>query len=814
MKKDLPIGESFILLINIYIVNNNKNMADYVVKLTGQDALTPTLKNVKQELQSTGNVAKTELTKITERFEQIEKSSMPVKREIKAITDLMAKMNAEGMSNDLDIYKKMAARAGELTDAIGDARKAARLLSSDTANLDAGIQAFSGLTAAATTFTGVMGLLGMENENTEQAILKVQSALAVLNGVQEIANVLNKDSILMLKLKQIQMAISTATTTANTGATVANTAATAANTIALKAWNLAKAIGKALIGDWTGLLIVGAGALASYAIATSDSTKKNEEQNESIKEQEEAQKVLTDTYEQTLSKTVSKYTLLQAKWKSLGDDFKAKEKFIKSNASEFKNLGLSIHSVKDAEDVFVKDTKNVIQAFIDRATAAAYQAKLEKDIADSIKDKDKIWNNVGKYKKVKPGDTVSEEEGRRAGITPTYNYTAFGATTATPMYQVKTQKEADLVNAGRAQKDYAEAQRKADESERKWKRKIDADAKEAVNWYKTSEQSAKKAGMGSDYDSSTPSTPKHSTPKHSTRHSTRDSSDNTNNEEQVAYKVLNDKIEELKQQKISLTNNTKLSEEEIAKETNRINEEIIAIQQLIAITDAAHDEGKTVKQYKEQQNSLIKDIPNPKNLSDVSFAPEIDMSKANFKIPEDPLAKLKNLQGKLTDITTATSAAEMGFNALGQAIGGTAGAAIAAMGSIANTIAQTIGQVIAIMIASGAKSAMELPFPANVAAAATVVTGLASIISTIKNAQGGSYADGGIVAGTSYHGDTVLARLNSGEAVLNKSQQSKLFNLINSGGTNAVIGQVEFKIAGSTLKGVLRNYDSKMKKIR
>ena len=156
-------------------------MADYVVKLTGQDGLTPTLKNVKQELQNTGNVAKTELTKITERFEQIEKSSMPVKREIKAITDLMAKMNAEGMSNDLDVYKQMAARAGELTDALGDARKAARLLSSDTANLDAGIQAFSGLTAAATTFTGVMGLLGIENENTEQAILKVQSALAVLN---------------------------------------------------------------------------------------------------------------------------------------------------------------------------------------------------------------------------------------------------------------------------------------------------------------------------------------------------------------------------------------------------------------------------------------------------------------------------------------------------------------------------------------------------------------------------------------------------------------------------------------------------------
>lgn len=788
-------------------------MADYVVKLTGQDALTPTLKNVKQELQSTGNVAKTELTKITERFEQIEKSSMPVKREIKAITDLMAKMNAEGMSNDLDVYKQMAARAGELTDAIGDARKAARLLSSDTANLDAGIQAFSGLTAAATTFTGVMALLGIENENTEQAILKVQSALAVLNGVQEIANVLNKDSILMLKLKQIQMAISTATTTANTGATVANTAATAANTIALKAWNLAKAIGKALIGDWTGLLIVGAGALASYAIATSDSTKKNEEQNESIKEQEEAQKALTDTYESTLSRTLSKYTLLQAKWKSLGDDFKAKEKFIKSNASEFKNLGLNIHSVADAEKAFVKNTDNVIQAFIDRATAAAYQAKLEKDIADSIKEKDKIWNDVGKYKKVKPGDTVGEEEGRRAGITPTYNYTAFGATTATPTYKVKTQKEADLVNAGRAQKDYAEAQRKSEESERKWKRKIDADAKEAVNWYKKSEQSAKKAGMGSDYDSSTPSTPKHSTPSRSTRHSTRDSSDNTN--KQIGeYQKLNDELKALNEQYVALTNNTKLSEEEKAKEIKRINELREAKQQEIAITKAAHDEGKTVKQYKEEQKSLIADIPNPKELSDVSFAPKLDLSGFDIETFLDYIKKLNEKKKSITDIAEATSQAGTAFSQLGQAIGGTAGTVMSAMGSIAATIAQTIGQVIAIMIANGASSAMELPFPASLAAAAEVVAGLASIISTIKAAQSGSYADGGIVAGTSYHGDTVLARLNSGEAVLNTSQQSKLFNLINNGGTNAVIGQVEFKIAGSTLKGVLRNYDSKMKKIR
>ena len=40
------------------------------------------------------------------------------------------------------------------------------------------------------------------------------------------------------------------------------------------------------------------------------------------------------------------------------------------------------------------------------------------------------------------------------------------------------------------------------------------------------------------------------------------------------------------------------------------------------------------------------------------------------------------------------------------------------------------------------------------------------------------HAEGGIVGGTSYNGDKVLTRLNSGEMVLNMNQQSKLFNAI------------------------------------
>lgn len=76
-------------------------------------------------------------------------------------------------------------------------------------------------------------------------------------------------------------------------------------------------------------------------------------------------------------------------------------------------------------------------------------------------------------------------------------------------------------------------------------------------------------------------------------------------------------------------------------------------------------------------------------------------------------------------------------------------------------------------------------------------------------------ADGGVVGGNGYHGDTIIAGLNAGEMVLNRKQQANLFRALDNGiSSNAVGGKVEFEIKGSTLKGVLKNYDNKMNKVR
>ena len=81
------------------------------------------------------------------------------------------------------------------------------------------------------------------------------------------------------------------------------------------------------------------------------------------------------------------------------------------------------------------------------------------------------------------------------------------------------------------------------------------------------------------------------------------------------------------------------------------------------------------------------------------------------------------------------------------------------------------------------------------------------------------FASGGIVPGASFTGDKVPALLNSGEMILNGSQQSNLFNMLNSGaydslsrkimplsGSNEIRLSSDIAIKGDTLYLTLNNY--------
>lgn len=135
--------------------------------------------------------------------------------------------------------------------------------------------------------------------------------------------------------------------------------------------------------------------------------------------------------------------------------------------------------------------------------------------------------------------------------------------------------------------------------------------------------------------------------------------------------------------------------------------------------------------------------------------------------------------------------------------------------NVMGIIAQAIAQVLQGAGTAIAESGSMGPF-GWIGLAGTIMGIAASLISQIHSLSG--FKDGGIIGGGKYVGDHNIIRANSGEMILNEGQQSRLFRILNRESSMQMApaystGQVEFKIRGQELVGVLANYDRKRSKI-
>lgn len=131
------------------------------------------------------------------------------------------------------------------------------------------------------------------------------------------------------------------------------------------------------------------------------------------------------------------------------------------------------------------------------------------------------------------------------------------------------------------------------------------------------------------------------------------------------------------------------------------------------------------------------------------------------------ISTAEGVQGivKLYQMLTAATTAHTAASTTDAAA--TAGEAAA---STVNTAAKS-GEAIANATASGAK----LPFPANLIA---IAAGVAAVVAALAAVSG--FATGGVIGGSSTSGDRKFARVNSGEMILNKWQQARLFQIVNT----------------------------------
>ena len=878
--------------------------ADLIMKLRGQDDLSKTIQGVKAELSDTEKKA-AKLDLIKKEFDRIKESSMPLKRQLRQVKALLGEMNMQGLNKN-DLFKSMTQQAGEMSDAMGDANQAVAAFANDTMNLEASAQALQLVAGGASLVTGAMGLLGIEDEKVQQAMLKVQSAISLVNGVTAIANVLNKDSILMLRIKKIMMDANTASTATNTVAEGANAAATGISTIARNAWNVTVAIGKALLGDFSGLVLVAAAGLVTYALCTDDSTDSQEKHNKAVSD---AQKIEQDYSKKVSSATgelVGKYQVLRREWLSLKTTAE-KTKWIAENQSAMDGLGLSVNNLSDAENVFVSNTSRVVAALEARAKAEAAQQALVDTYKKYYEQKNRHDTSTGDYYyKVKTGDKINQDEAKAAGL-------GKGDGSGWSSYTL-TKQGAAKVNAYRS--------RQAVQKKNQRNNKLDTDLKKSTDFYtdiivdnteiaNKTLTSGKKTGKHTGKGGHT--TPK-TTPKpdktevfdpsslkgleqHLSKLQEEQGKLNPLNTDAVEkYKnaieetkkkiestkiklgievdekadensldALEDKLKELEdkrtkidvddtdsiskinadidvmkkdieKKKIKLGIETEKSEPSIKAEKESDNYNKGSNEDKRLSYNNAQTKVSTMKQDfeigiigKDEFDSQLKDLNS--QLENLGLQ-KIDLEVDDDGTIVDTSDRLKELKETLANVTKSMSG-ECGqmveqFAQLAEILGDEnadsatkAAAGLVTMGEALQKIGgdgmvakvgavmAAIGQIILGFATASAQAAALGPF----GWLAFLGAGLAAVATTISTIKG--FAEGGIIEGASHTGDKVLARVNAGEMVLNKRQQSNLFNLLdgNGIGQNANGGKVEFVIKGSALKGVLNNYNDRMNKL-
>lgn len=112
------------------------------------------------------------------------------------------------------------------------------------------------------------------------------------------------------------------------------------------------------------------------------------------KEAAEFRKSITDTTNQIVSKSIAIFRELQIAYERVGDSADAKRKFIEQYSDKIKETGLNITDVKTAEDAFVNNTGNYVEALTARAKAQAIEQAAIKLYEEYLNKRTELENQI------------------------------------------------------------------------------------------------------------------------------------------------------------------------------------------------------------------------------------------------------------------------------------------------------------------------------------------------------------------------------------------------------------------------------------
>jgi len=157
--------------------------------------------------------------------------SLSLRQQLRQNTQALAELEVQGKRNTKE-YQILLATTGELKDAMSDTQQAIARTGSDTRNIEGVIGVMQGATGVFAAASGAAALFGQDSAELQKQLLKVNAAMSLLQGVQSVQNLLQKESSSVLLFKNIQQKIQNYLLKENTTITAVNTVAEEANTVA------------------------------------------------------------------------------------------------------------------------------------------------------------------------------------------------------------------------------------------------------------------------------------------------------------------------------------------------------------------------------------------------------------------------------------------------------------------------------------------------------------------------------------------------------------------------------------------------------
>ena len=704
-----------------------------------------------------------------------------------------------------------------------------------------------------------------------QAVMIAANVGRLVAGVKGLVAVMG-----LAKLKTIALSAATAVwRVASLGAAAMTRALQAAfNGAAVGATTMKVAMRSLMISTGIGAAIVALGMAINYFInkceeSGSAAGKLVYQQNILKQSAQRTKEVYDQTNGETFAELMGAFSKLQAAWKSLAAT--QKPAWIIKNREELKKLGLNINTVGDAENVFVKNTNAVVDAFKKRAQAAARLAmlteeyKLQMELSDKISQKN---NEATERNKKRAGSSVtdfmSEREisvGKSRGdimFNPNgvgYIYTQQGADRYNASHkwyangaETKAQKAALAASKARssrlekqavvdAKSNFSVTPHVPESGSSKTKEKKDKDKKAlqgSIDWYEKKLQ---------ELQSKIKATP------------------NTGLAQglQKEYEATEAKLKDLKikiglekpekQEAVSYMDSLKKQLTEAQKDFDNaidVSAKVKASAKVQELQQQINDatKGKLTIPAAQESSYVAQGSADDKRQSYSNAQQKVERLKSDVEIgligaPEamaqlDAINKLVEKLGlkpiKLEIDTTEADKAKAKMQAATDAVG-QMGSSISGLGDAISVPelnpVGTMMQAIATMVAGYATATSQAASMGPWAWAAFAALGLVQLTAMIASVKSsaGSFATGGVIGGNSYAGDRLTAHVNSGEMILNKQQQARLFNIANGlvrpvmiapqvirptigsmpSNTRVDKQTIELSLSGRALRGVLNN---------